>query len=145
MSLLSRAEPIAGPWSHFAKALISEGRLDPCLRELVVLRVASRQRCPYVLAAHLQIAAHCGLSPARVAAATGGAPVEQQCSADLAVMRAADELVDRGGISAATKETLTEFLENEELIELVMLVGQYVLVGMLCRTFNLVPEPAGAR
>ena len=143
MSLLSRVKPIGAPWSQFAKALMSEGRLDPRLRELVVLRVASRRRCPYVLAGHLQIAAHCGLGPERVAAATGAAPAEQAGAAGYAVIRAADELMDSGRISAKTRAGLEEFVSNEALIELVMLAGQYVMVGMLCETFDLAPEPAG--
>lgn len=143
MSLLSRAESIGGPWSRFAKALMSDGLIDPQLRELVVLRVASRRRCPYVVAGHLQIAAHCGLSRERIAAATGAAPIEQGDEAGAAVITAADELVDHGRISPDTRARLEKFLEPAELIELAMLAGQYVMVGMLCETFELIPEPAG--
>ncbi len=144
MSLLSRAKPISAPWSRFAKALMSEGRLDPCQRELVVLRVAFRRRCPYVMTGHLQIAAHCGLSAERIALATGRAPLEKAGSVDMALIRATDELLDQGSISAAWKDRLEGFLDEASIIELVMLSGQYALVGMLCETFQLVPEPAGA-
>jgi 4-carboxymuconolactone decarboxylase len=143
LTLLSRAAPIGRPWSQFARALMSEGRLDPRLRELVVLRVASKRRCPYVLAGHLKIAAHCGLSRERVAAATGAAPTEQADADDAAVIRAADELMDSGRITAESRACLEGFLEEQALIELVMLAGQYVMVGMLCQTFDLAPEPAG--
>ncbi|HEX2180367.1 MAG TPA: carboxymuconolactone decarboxylase family protein [Actinomycetota bacterium] len=143
MSLLSRAESIGAPWSRFARALMSDGRLDPQLRELVVLRVAFRRKCAYVLAGHLQIAAHCGLSRERIDAATGAASIEQAGGTGAAVIRAADELVDYGRMAPATRAQLEEFLGHEELIEIAMLAGQYVMVGMLCQTFDLIPEPAG--
>lgn len=145
MSLLRKVESIGVPWSQFATALMTEGRLPPSRRELVILRVASRRGCPYALAAHRLIGRHCGLSEARIVRALDNDRQEFSDPVDAGLMVATDELIDLGRLSDATKEALQEFLDEAALIELTMLVGQYVLVAMLCETFQLRPEPALAR
>jgi AhpD family alkylhydroperoxidase len=140
MSLLSQVEPIAGPWSRFAKALMSEGRLRPSWRELVILRVASRRSCPYALESHRLVGRHTGLSEARMAMAMANNRRKGLGSVDELLILATDELLDEGRISVSTKKTLHEFFDNPAIVELAMLVGQYVLVGMVCETFELTPE-----
>lgn len=137
LALLSRVAPVSKPWSVFAHALMTQGQLVADWRELVILRVGWRQGCDYVLSGHLPIARHTALSQTRVASALGSCSVE---SSDSPLLAAVDELLSQGRIGVATRGRLKELLREEELIELVMLVGQYVLVSMVCETFALRPE-----
>lgn len=139
VALLGRVEPVSAPWSQFARALVTRGRLPAPERELVILRVAYRRSCNYVLAGHRRIAAHCGLSADRLAQAAGERDPEP-ATLDAALIRATDELLDGGRISAGQRRELARFLSEDDTIELTMLVGQYALISMLCETFELPPE-----
>ncbi len=141
MSLLGQVEPIGVPWSRFAKALMTKGRLPPPWRELVILRVASRRACSYALAGHRLVGRYTGLSEARIAAAMGNERRSGLEKGDDLLLAATDELLDSGRVSATTRKALYEFLDDPAIVELAMLVGQYVLVGMICQTFELTPEP----
>jgi 4-carboxymuconolactone decarboxylase len=140
LTLLAKVGPISTPWSTFARALMTEGRLQPARRELAILRVGSRKGCDYVLSGHLPMARHAGLSEERVASALGELFPEPR---DLALLGAVDELLERGRVTRETRQLLKGILSDEELIELAMLTGQYVLISMLCETFDLRPESVG--
>ncbi|MDQ4142810.1 MAG: carboxymuconolactone decarboxylase family protein [Actinomycetota bacterium] len=142
MSLLNQVDEVAGPWSAFAKALVTKGRLPASWRELVILRVTSRRHCAYALEGHRLIARHCGLSDERIDVALGSDGGELVGGVDGVLICATDELLGAGRVSEPTKNALLEFLDEAAIIELAMLVGQYVLVGMVCETFELRPENA---
>ena len=137
LTLLAKVQSISHPWSRFANSLMTEGSLCAEWRELAILRVGWRQRCPYVLSGHLPLARHIAISEDRVAAALGG--TEGSSRHDL--FSAVDQLVTQGRITRETRHRLEAVLNPEQLIELTVLAGQYVLVCMLCETFNLTPEP----
>ena len=141
MSLLSQVELIGLPWTGFARALVTHGKLPASWRELVILRVAWRRRCLYEWEAHRIIGRHCGLSDARIAIAMGTKDCEAPDYVDGVLILATDELLDEGKIGVPTKRDLEPILEESEIIELTMLVGQYALLSMLCQTFELSPEP----
>lgn len=137
LALLARVEAVSQPWSKFARALMTDGRLAPQQRELAVLRVGWRQRCDYVVSGHLPLARHCGLSERRIAAALGQRHAEPP---DLALLASVDELLSRGRVGDESLGRLKKVMTDEELIELAVLTGQYVLVSMVCETFGLKPE-----
>jgi len=137
-ALLHKTAPISEPWSVFACALMTKGRLDIPQRELAILRVGCRRDCDYILSGHLPVARHAGVSSTRIRSAFDQAPEE---AADAPLLAAVDELLAEGTIHPAARRTLDRALSEEEIIELVMLVGQYVLVSMVCETFSLKPEP----
>lgn len=138
LELLAKVAPISEPWSRFALALMTECRLSPECRELVILRIGWRQQCSYVLSGHLPVARHAGLSEAQISGAFGGVAA---ASKDSALLRAVDELLANGRVTKEGKKLLENVLSEEEIIELTMLTGQYVLLSMVCATFELRPEP----
>lgn len=140
MSVLSAIGPIAAPWSKFARALINEGVLAPALRELAILRVAWRQRCAYEWDAHLAIARHCGVDNSVLALVKSeGTGLEAQ-PVERLLVSAVDELLGEGTISVATRMALEVALGHAAIVELTMLVGQYALLSMVCKTFELSSE-----
>jgi 4-carboxymuconolactone decarboxylase len=147
IDLLARVAPLAGPLTLCAGALIRPARLAPERRELVIIRVAVRTGNSYCLSGHLQVGSHVGLDRAQIEVALEG-PVDRATDElDRALLRATDELVDQGRVSSSVKAVLAEVLDEESVIELAVLVGQYVLIGMLCATFGLEcesPPPAPA-
>jgi 4-carboxymuconolactone decarboxylase len=143
MSLLSSIRPISVPWSRFAKALMTEGVLSPSLRELAILRVARRQRCAYAWDAHLEVARQCGMDQAGLALLMADRTERPPESFETLVLSAVDELLDEGKIRGPTRMALEVRLGHAAIVELTMLVGQYALLSMVCRTFDL-PSEIGA-
>jgi 4-carboxymuconolactone decarboxylase len=123
---LARNEALFRRWLSFGAALM-HGSLPPRVRELLILRIAWRCRSDYEFGQHTVIAKTVGLSAEeilRVADRGGG-----WTAPDAAVIRAADELHDNATLTEATWSALREQLDDAQLIEFLMVAGQYHLVA----------------
>lgn len=102
---------------------LAEGHLAPRLREMVILRVAKRVRCPYELAQHARIAAQVGLSPLDERSAIGDpddlAPDDRYC------LRLVDELLSTDMVCDDVWRDACSVLTPQQTLELVLLVGYY--------------------
>jgi 4-carboxymuconolactone decarboxylase len=141
---LGRADPeLFRRWLAFGGALLS-GTLPGRLRELVILRTASRFGGRYEWAQHLELGAAQGISPAELAALAAGpgalnalewAPTER------AALRAVDDTADDGAVSDDTWDALAEHLRDSELIELLMLIAHYVMLTTVLGSLRIELEP----
>jgi 4-carboxymuconolactone decarboxylase len=141
---LGRADPeLFRRWLGFGGALLA-GTLPGRLRELVILRTADRFGGRYEWAQHIELAALAGVTPAEVAAISeGGAGVDtvEWSPLELAALRAVDETADEGAVTDATWDTLAELLPESELIELLMLIGHYLMLTTVLRSLRIPLEP----
>ena len=136
---LGRADPeLFRRWLGFGGALLT-GSLPGRLRELVILRTAVRFGGRYEWAQHIGLAEVQGVTPAEVAAVSSGegaVDTVQWPPLERAALRAVDETADEGAVSDGTWETLAGDLRESELIELLMLIGHYMMLtsvlGSLC-------------
>ena len=141
---LGRADPeLFRRWLGFGGALLA-GSLPGRLRELVILRSAARLGGRYEWAQHIGLAEIQGVTPAELVAVSNGegavelvewAPLER------AVLRAVDETADAGAVSDGTWETLAEGLRESELIELLMLIGHYMMLTTVLGSLRVQLEP----
>jgi hypothetical protein len=146
-ALLGVTEDITGPWTRFANALLTAGRIPPAMRELAILRTASRCESDYIIGPHRMIGRHLGLSAAEIALAL--APAEPLVeidpgSAAEVVIAAIDQMLAWGDVDDRIRAGLKRTVGGDHVTELAMLVGQYILVGLICKTSRLEPEPGGA-
>ena len=130
-------------WLGFGGALLA-GRLPGRLRELVILRTAYRFDAPYEWAHHIELAEAQGISGAEVAALGGDLSVLDWDPFERAALAAVDETKDAGAVTDATWSVLAGRLDRGDLIELVMLVGHYVLLSTVLRSLRLPLEPSAA-
>lgn len=108
------------------------GALPVRLRELAVLRVGWRCRAPFEWGEHVDAGKRlAGLSSEEIAAVKQGWQAACWHDADRAVLRAVDELMDEAMISDACFAELESHLDAAQLIELPILVGQYIGVAYL--------------
>jgi 4-carboxymuconolactone decarboxylase len=136
---------IAGPWTRFANSLLTCGIIPPTLRELAILRTASRWRCDYIIGPHRMIGRHLGLTEQEVSLAL--APANRSAGSGLespaeVVLAATDQLLESGDVDAPVRRLLDLVVGRDGIPELALVVGQYVTVGFLCKTAGLGPEPA---
>jgi len=133
----------------FLSRVLKGGRIPGREKELVVLRVGWRLGCIYEYGHHYAEAKHLGLSAAEIQWATAErSPAEDTRLG--AFLSFADELVSRHIVSNETWARARRFASDDELLELCLFVGHYVMMGMTLNTagIQLEPEfgiPAGGR
>jgi AhpD family alkylhydroperoxidase len=123
--------------------LLLQSVFPPRERELMIIRTAALCRCAYELEHHLEIGADVGLTDQDLASLTGEAP-ESWTPRERLLVAAVDELHANHTICDATWRGLGALLTTEQLVELPMLVGHYILLAGTLRSLGvpLDSEPA---
>ncbi|GGD99543.1 carboxymuconolactone decarboxylase [Polymorphobacter glacialis] len=131
---------LAGQFGRWGNQILFRSSLSARDRELAILRVGWLCRATYEWHHHVAIARdHAGMSEADIELARVG-PTDGG-SADDVLLRAVDELVGDHFVSAATWALLAERYQQVQLIDLVFVVGQYVMVSMALNSFGVQLEP----
>ena len=128
-------------WSAFGGVLLYGGRLPARDRELLILRTAWSCRAHYEWGQHVGIALAAGVTEDEVARAAAGPDTDGWSPEDACLLRAADELHTANRISDATWADLAARYDEQQLIEVCMVVGQYHLVAFTLSSLGVVPEP----
>ncbi len=132
---------------RFGTAILSEQKLSPKLRELAILRVAKLSGARYEWVQHISIAKMFGTSDAQIAqlehdeiGAPGFDEVEQL------VLRFTSEVVRYVGASEATFAQMRQRFSAQEIIELLLGIGFYMMMARIMETTKIDLEPdAGTR
>ncbi|MFF1357376.1 carboxymuconolactone decarboxylase family protein [Streptomyces sp. NPDC058297] len=142
---LAHHPPLAEAWLRLAQVLTHQGTLTPRDRELAILRTSYRLGCDFVRARHEEHARLAGLTTAEVAATaspdlalTPTLAPHYWHPADLAVLRTADLLADHANLPEPLWQELAERLRAEQLVELLLVIGQ---CAMVCTTLNTLGTP----
>lgn len=138
---LLRHDRLLQAWLPLARELLMHGTLPGRVRELAVMRVAARCGSEYEWAQHLPLAARCGLSSDEIRDVALALDARPWAEADLVLLEAVDALVDDHDLRDETWSALLRFWSDVQLIELLMLVGQYVLVAGVTNSLRVQVEP----
>jgi alkylhydroperoxidase family enzyme len=136
--MLSHAETAFRPYLRFGGALLADLQLDPLVRELAILRTAQVIGAEYEWVQHVPIARAVGMTDAQLLALEleddGSAAFDERQSAVLRFTaaairqpRPADELL----------EEVRARLADREIVELLLVVGSYTMLGRLMTVLEL--------
>ena len=118
---------------------------DPAIpvrdRELLVLRTAWLSRVDYEWGSHVGMAEETGLTEDDISRVTLGPDADGWSEFDAALLRAADELHANRFVTDATWETLGRRYTDHQLVEVVLTVGNYTLLGMYFNSLGVQVEP----
>jgi alkylhydroperoxidase family enzyme len=117
--------------------LLGRGRLAPRDRELAVLRTAWLWQAPYEWGEHVKLAHAAGITSEEIERVTVGAAAPGWDEHDAALLRAAEELCDDAMISDTTWGILAKRLDEQQLFELPVLVGQFTNVAFFQNALRL--------
>ena len=132
LNLLAHAETCFVPRSGFTKALLTQLKLAPRARELVILRVAVlTPGADYEWLQHEQIAREVGLSEQEIESARTGKGLDSD--AEL-LIRFTDEVVHDARASDETFAAIADRFSPREIIELLLVIGQYMALGRIMAT-----------
>lgn len=127
-------------WLPLGGRLLQGGLLDDRDRELVILRTSARCDSAYEWGQHVGIARGAGLADEEIVACAADEPTTPLTGQDRTLLAAVDELVDGHTVSDDTWAALAERFDQAELIELVMLVGHYVMLAGLLNAARVTTE-----
>jgi alkylhydroperoxidase family enzyme len=127
-------------WMRFGAALLG-GSLPARLRELVILRTAYRFDGLYEWAQHIEMGEARGVTRDEMVALGGDLAAAEWSELELAALRAVDDTADVGAVTDATWEALAAHLDEGGLIELLMLIGHYLMLTTVLRSLQMTLEP----
>jgi len=144
--MMANAETAFRPWLRWGATLLGDLQLDPLLRELSILRVARlTPHAEYEWVQHVPIARAVGATEDQVSALERDDP-EAPCfsGAERAVLRFTTEVVEGARASEGAMNELASILSPREIVELLMVIGQYMMVARVMATTRMeLDEPAG--
>ena len=127
-------------WSDFGGTLLYGGKLPARERELLILRTGYLCQAPYEWGQHVTIGRAAGLSDEEIARVASGPDAPGWSASEALLLRATDELHTQSRITDQTWQALADHWDEQQLIELCMVVGQYHLVAMTLNSLGVEPE-----
>ena len=106
-------------------------------RELAILRVGWLTQAPFEWGEHVTIGKQIGISDDEIARVKQGSSAPGWSDRERAIVAAVEELIGDAMISDETWAVLAEEFDERQLIELVMLVGQYQTVAYYQNSLRL--------
>jgi len=138
--LLAGSPSMFRPLTRVFSAYLSDGLLDPVMREIAILRVGHLCNSAYEVVNHVRVARLIGMSEERIAALAPDGNQSLFRPPEQAVLTFVDEVVKDGGASRSAFDGVAKFLPPAEMIELTVVIGVYVMVSQICATFEIEPE-----
>jgi alkylhydroperoxidase family enzyme len=127
-------------FGRFAGRLLRRSNLPEDVREILILRTAYRCRAHYEWVQHTAIGRAAGLSDEVIAVL--GTETPEPADQNLALLIcAADQLTSRRDLDDPTWAALAERFDEQQLIELCMLVGNYAMIAGVLKSLRVPLEP----
>lgn len=128
-------------WLGFGGVLLYGGQLSARDRELLILRTGWHCQAHYEWGQHVEFARAAGLSDDEIARVVEGPGAAGWSDDDRWLLRAADDLHRDSRIGDETWAALATRYDEQQLIEVCMVVGQYHLVAFTLNSLGVEPEP----
>ena len=138
MKTLANYPELFRRWLVFANHFLFKSTLTPHDREILILRTGWLAGCAYEWGQHLRIAAtDAGFATAEFEALAEGAAASRWSTAEAALIRAADGLYVDAFVDDATWQTLAAHYNEQQLLDIVFMVGNYLMLAMGINAFGV--------
>lgn len=124
-----------------AKKFLSDGEMSVRDRELAILRIGWLSQAPFEWASHVMIAKRHGITTEEIEQVIVGSSSAIWNDHDRAIVRAMEEIHFDSMISDESWDTLAKSYSDKELMELIILAGQYKTVAYLQNSLRLRLSP----
>lgn len=136
-ALLANHPPLLKAWWDFRNYIISGGSLGQRNSELVILRTAWHARSWYEWASHVVRGIAAGLSLKEVECVAEGPESGKWTDTEALVLRAVDDLDNRGAIQPGTFAPLVEALGDAAVLDLIAIRASYVMLSDVVATYGV--------
>jgi 4-carboxymuconolactone decarboxylase len=144
--MLANAETVFRPFLRFGDALLADLELNGLLRELAILRVSRlTPHAEYEWVQHAPIARAVGASDDQLAALERD-DIDAACFDDVqrAMLRFVSEVVRDARASDETFDALAAHLPPRQIVELLLVIGQYMMLARVMATLELELDESAA-
>jgi len=138
---LVRHSVLAQRFFVFSRYILAESTLPPRDRALVILRVGWLCQSEYEWSRHTILARRVGLLDEEIRRIIDGPTAPNWGSFDATLLQAVNELHEQACISNATWTMLGQRYSEQQLMDLVFIVGEYTLVSMALNSFGVQLDP----
>ncbi len=111
-------------------------------RKLTILRTGWLCQAPYEFGEHVNQAKRAGFTSDEIERITVGSQAPGWTDHERALLRAAEECVATAMVSDETWATLAQMLSDHQLVELLVVIGQFVATSYFQNSLRLRLEPA---
>jgi 4-carboxymuconolactone decarboxylase len=140
--MVAHAETAYGAWLQYGGALLTRLELDPLLRELAILQVARQVGSHYEWVQHDPIARAVGATGDQIDAIQAGRDDDPAFDADQSlVLQITRTTVNEGAATEQQVAQLAESLGTRQVVELLLVIGNYTSIAMLIASTGLEPDP----
>ncbi|MFK8021577.1 MAG: carboxymuconolactone decarboxylase family protein [Pseudomonadales bacterium] len=138
---------VTGLWAKHPKLMVAQRNLQkhifrdltisPRLRELAIIRIGWRCNSGYELAQHAVFGKEAGLDSSDLARIIQGSDSTEWSRLESAVIRSVDEMFECAFVSEETWAILSDELNEQQLLDLLSIVGRYWSVSVILNSTGL--------
>ena len=143
--MMAGGEGLLRAFVQLGNHLLFKSRLPPVLREIAILRVGALSNARYEVFQHERIARGLGMTDGLLAAIRHGPDDPAFDDLQRLVMRFTDDVVHNVRASDETFEPLRTRLSLQELQELTVTIGYYMMASRFLETFDVDIEGGAPR
>jgi 4-carboxymuconolactone decarboxylase len=140
--MVANAETCFRPFLGLGTSILAAQQFDDKIRELVILQVAKLRNGRYEDNQHVPIAKAVGATDTEIDAIHAG-DITADCfnAAEKAALQMTTEVVEIGRASDETFAAVAAFFSPREIVEMILAIGFYTTVAMLCETTDIDIDP----
>lgn len=120
--------------------LAAKGTIPARERELAVLRLALLARAPFEWCEHVDIGKAFGITPEEIERVVAGSAAPGWTEHEAALLRAVEEMVVDHCMSDETWSTLAQTYSEQQMLEVPMLVGAYLMTAIQQNSLKIQPK-----
>lgn len=135
--MMAGGEGLLPAFTRMGTYLLFKTKLDPILREIAIIRVGVLSKASYEVFQHERIGRNLGMSDALIQAVHAGPEAKSFAPLQRLVMLYTDDIVQNVRASDATFKPLQQHLSMQELQELTVTIGYYMMVSRFLETFDV--------
>jgi len=143
--MMAGGEGLLAAFTRMGNYLLFKSKLNPVLREIAIVRAGVLSKAKYEVYQHERISRDLGLSEALIKGIHAGPEDGAFNDLQKMVMRYTDDVVKNVRASDATYKPLAEKLSLQEMQELTVTIGYYMMVSRFLETFDVDIEQPGTK
>lgn len=129
--------PIARKFISLPASVLINGKINPILREMAIVRAGILCHSEYEVHQHRKVSRWVGIPEEKIEALTIGSNAPVFSEIERLVLRFTEEMVQHHKTRDETFTALSQHFSYEELVELSIAVGCYMMVSIFLNTFEV--------
>ncbi len=143
--MMAGGEGLLQAFTRMGNYILFKSKLNPILREIAIIRAGVLSKAKYEVHQHERIGRDLGMSEALITAIHAGADAAAFDDLQRMVMRYTDDVLKNVRASDQTFVPLAKQLSLQEMQELTVTIGYYMMVSRFLETFDVDIEAPGGK